>query len=403
MDREELVKKLHVKNNTKLILLVFDGIGGLPMKDGKTELESAVKPNLDQLTKDSTCGMVYPVMPGITPGSGPGHLGLFGYDPLKYNIGRGILEALGEDIEIGDKDIAIRGNFATVKDGIVVDRRAGRPKTEISSEIVRRLSSKIKEIDGVKISIYPGREHRFVLVLTGDNLDDRLTDADPQKTGEPVTYAKPLVKEAEFTANVINKFMDKLMEELKDEEKINSCLLRGYSKYPKIPSMEELYGVKAACIATYPMYKGISKLVGMDVLKFDGETIEDEFKALEKYYDDYDYFYVHIKKTDSYGEDGNFDAKVHIIEETDKYINKMMVLDPDVVVVTGDHSTPALLKGHSWHPNPFLIYSKYQRKDDVESFTEKECAVKGIHGHLHSKDLIFLMLANSLRLEKFGA
>ena len=403
MDREEIIKKLHVKNNTKLILLVFDGIGGLPMKDGKTELEYATKPNLDELTKKSTCGMVYPVMPGITPGSGPGHLGLFGYDPLKYDIGRGILEALGEDIEIGDRDIAIRGNFSTVKDGIVVDRRAGRPKTEISSAVVNRLSKKIKEIDGVKISIYPGREHRFVLVLTGDNLDDRLTDADPQKTGEPVTYSKPLVPEAEFTSKVINKFMDRLMEELKDEERINSCLLRGYSKYPKIPSMEELYGVKAACIATYPMYKGISKLVGMDVLKFEGETIEDEFKALEKYYNDYDYFYIHIKKTDSYGEDGNFDAKVHIIEEVDKYINKMMALNPDVVVVSGDHSTPALLKAHSWHPNPFLIYSKYQRTDDTESFTEKECATKGIHGHLYSKDLIFLMLANSLRLEKYGA
>ena len=400
MDRHEIIREIVTRNDTKLVLLVMDGLGDLP-KDGKTPLMAARTPNLDALAKESELGQTIPVLYGITPGSGPGHLSLFGYDPVKYRIGRGILEALGIGVEVGEKDVVARGNFATIKDGVIVDRRAGRPPTEESAKVVELLKENIKEIDGVKITFYPGKEHRFVVKFTGDDLDDAVTDADPQKEGKPMEWSKPLREEAKKMADVVNELIKRIGEVLKDQPKMNWALLRGFSKYPKLPQFPEVYKLRAAAIATYPMYKGIAKLVGMDVLEA-GSTIEDEVKTLKEHWNDYDFFYFHVKKTDSYGEDGKFDEKVRVIEEVDRMLPEILELKPDVLVVTGDHSTPCLMKSHSWHPVPYMIHSKFARKGLSQKFDEFECA-RGVLGTFYAVDSMTLMLAHASRLEKYGA
>ncbi|MGB9821026.1 MAG: 2,3-bisphosphoglycerate-independent phosphoglycerate mutase [Pseudothermotoga sp.] len=399
-DRQQLLSEIVQPSQTKIVLLVMDGIGDLP-RDGKTPLQAAKTPNLDKLATESDLGQTIPVLPGITPGSGPGHLALFGYDPVKYQIGRGILEALGSNVPVGEKDVVARANFATVKDGIIVDRRAGRPTTEESSKVVEKLSRSIKEIDGVQITFYPGKEHRFVVKLTGEGLDDKLTDADPQKEGKPILFAEPLSEQAKKTSQVVNELMKRIGQVLSDETKMNFALIRGFSKYPRLPQFPQVYKMRACAIATYPMYKGIAKLVGMDVVET-GSTIQDEVNTLKELWEKYDFFYFHVKKTDSYGEDGDFDSKVHVIEDVDKVLPQIMGLKPDVLVVTGDHSTPAILKSHSWHPVPFMIWSLYTRKGLNKSFDEFECA-RGSIGTIYAVDAMSLMLAHALRLEKFGA
>lgn len=400
VDRQQVVRNLVTKTESKIVLLVMDGIGDLP-KDGKTPLQAAYKPNMDALARESDLGQSVPVLLGITPGSGPGHLSLFGYDSLKYNIGRGILEALGVGVKVEKRDVVARGNFATIKDGILVDRRAGRPASEESKKIVDLLSEKIKRIDDVDITFYPGKEHRFVVKFTGDNLFDEVADADPQKEGLPMEWAKALNPDSEKMADIVNKLIKQIEEVLKDQPKMNFALLRGFSKHPQLPSFEENYKLKAAAIATYPMYKGLAKLVGMDVLEA-GQTIEEEVETLKKAWNEYDFFYFHVKKTDSYGEDGNFEAKVKVIEETDKAVKEILSLNPDVLIITGDHSTPALLKSHSWHPVPVLLYSKYVRKGLSISYDEYECA-RGTLGTISALDIIPLALANAGKLDKYGA
>jgi 2,3-bisphosphoglycerate-independent phosphoglycerate mutase len=400
VDRQQVVRNLVTKTDSKIVLLVMDGIGDLP-KDGKTPLQAAYKPNMDALARESDLGQSVPVLLGITPGSGPGHLSLFGYDSLKYNIGRGILEALGVGVKVEKRDVVARGNFATIKDGILVDRRAGRPVSEESKKIVDLLSEKIKRIDDVDITFYPGKEHRFVVKFTGDNLFDEVADADPQKEGLPMEWAKALNPDSEKMADIVNKLIKQIEEVLKDQPKMNFALLRGFSKHPQLPSFEENYKLKAAAIATYPMYKGLAKLVGMDVLEA-GQTIEEEVETLKKAWNEYDFFYFHVKKTDSYGEDGNFEAKVKVIEETDKAVKEILSLNPDVLIITGDHSTPALLKSHSWHPVPVLLYSKYVRKGLSISYDEYECA-RGTLGTISALDIIPLALANAGKLDKYGA
>lgn len=399
-DRQQLLSEIVQPSQTKIVLLVMDGIGDLP-RDGKTPLQAAKTPNLDKLATESDLGQTIPVLPGITPGSGPGHLALFGYDPVKYQIGRGILEALGSNVPVGEKDVVARANFATVKDGIIVDRRAGRPTTEESSKVVEKLSRSIKEIDGVQITFYPGKEHRFVVKLTGEGLDDKLTDADPQKEGKPILFAEPLSEQAKKTSQVVNELMKRIGQVLSDETKMNFALIRGFSKYPRLPQFPQVYKMRACAIATYPMYKGIAKLVGMDVVET-GSTIQDEVNTLKELWEKYDFFYFHVKKTDSYGEDGDFDSKVHVIEDVDKVLPQIMGLKPDVLVVTGDHSTPAILKSHSWHAVPFMIWSLYTRKGLNKSFDEFECA-RGSIGTIYAVDAMSLILAHALRLEKFGA
>ena len=407
MDKQEFVSKLTIRNDSKILMLIMDGLGGAPEIGGKTELEAANTPNMDMLASASDLGQTVPVIPGITPGSGPGHLGLFGYDPVKYQIGRGILEALGIGLEVSNKDVVARGNFATIRDGIIVDRRAGRPATEENVKVCKLINSKISEIDGVKVRVFPGKEHRFVLKLTGDGLDDKLTDADPQHDNEPIEYAKALSDSSKKTAKVVNEFMDRVIDLLKNEDKISGCLLRGFSGYPDLPLFPEVYKIKSAAIATYPMYRGLAKLVGMDVLEVPNaegemETLKAEIKVLKDNYDKYDFFYFHVKHTDSYGEDSNFMAKVNVIETVDEVIPEIMSLKPDVIVITGDHSTPALVGGHSWHPVPFLMHSKYSRYGLSSSFNEKECA-RGSLGTVEARDLMTLLLANAMRLEKYGA
>ncbi len=397
---EEILSEIIQKTESKILLIVLDGVGGLP-KDGKTELESANTPNLDELSKKSACGLTIPVLRGITPGSGPAHLALFGYDPIKYQIKRGILEACGLGIELEKGDVAVRGNFATLKEGKIVDRRAGRIPSEECKRVCEKINSEIKPISGIQLILYPGEEHRFALIMRGEGLSDEIEDADPQKDGLPPKKAKPLSENARFTADVANTFIERVNEILKDSFPANTVLLRGFSKYPSIPSMRDLYLLTPVAIAHYPMYKGLAKIVGMDVIDV-GPSMNELFKALKESFHKYDFFYLHIKKTDSYGEDGNFESKIKIIEEFDSILPEIIALNPDVLVITSDHSTPSLLKAHSWHPNPFLLYSKWERYGSSERFTEKECR-KGSLGIFYAKDAILLMLANALKLKKFGA
>ncbi len=401
MEREELLKSLTVKNEKKILLVVLDGLGGIPYKDGKTELEVAYTPNLDRLAAHSSCGLAIPVLPGITPGSGPAHLSLFGYDPIKYQIGRGILEALGLDMDVRPGDVAVRGNFATLREGKIVDRRAGRIPTEKNRELIEKISQKIQEIEGVQVILKSGREHRFAMVLRGEGLSDEVSDADPQKEGLPPKLPEAQRPKAEKTARVASEFIRAVTELLKKEPKANTVLLRGFSSYPSLPPMQELFKLNPVAIASYPMYRGLAKLVGMEVVET-GEEIGDEVETLKSVWDKYDFFYLHIKKTDSYGEDGNFEAKVKKIEEFDSHLPQLLELSPDVLVITGDHSTPSKLKSHSWHPVPFLLHSPYTFRDGLREFSEVACR-KGSLGIFYAVDGMSLMLANALKLKKFGA
>jgi len=401
MITEELMKSISVRSPAKMVMLVIDGLGGLPV-NGKTEMEQSQIPNLDTLASKSICGLADPVSPGVTPGSGPSHLALFGYDPMKYQIGRGVLEASGIGVELAEGDLAARGNFATMdENGIIIDRRAGRISTEKNRALCDLLGNGIEEIEGVKITIRPGKEHRFVILFKGEGLGDGLTDADPQKNGKPSVPTAAISDGAAFSERVVNRFIKEATQLLESQESANTVLLRGFSQTPKIPSMTELFKIRPAAIAVYPMYKGIARLVGMDVLDA-GETIGDEIRALGGHFHAYDFFYVHIKNPDMFGEDGNFHGKVRAIEEVDEFIPEILDLEPDVFVVTGDHSTPSVLKTHSWHPNPVLLFSKFIRIDAVDRFDERSCVLGGL-GRIPATSIMPLMLANALKLKKYGA
>lgn len=399
----DVIRELSQESNSKIIMLVIDGLGGLPrLVGGLTELETAPTPNLDTLASKAITGLVDPISKGITPGSGPAHLALFGYDPVENQIGRGVLSALGIGFELQQSDVAARINFATVDDnGVIIDRRAGRITTEKNNELCNVLN-KI-EIPGVKIFVRTVKEHRAVVVFRGDGLSGDLMDTDPQRTGVPPLHARPHTNtpESRKMAELAEQFISECKRLLSNEERANAVLLRGFAQYHLLPSMEELYKLKPAAIANYPMYRGVAKLVGMTVLEC-GDSIEDEFITLDEHIKDFDFFYIHIKKTDSYGEDGDFEQKVRVIEHLDTFIPKMMSLDPDVVVVTGDHSTPAVFASHSWHPNPILIYSRWCRPDKVKFFSESECICGGL-GSLNAQEIMPLALANALKLNKFGA
>jgi 2,3-bisphosphoglycerate-independent phosphoglycerate mutase len=403
----EFIKKLILPAETKIVFLVMDGIGGLPMEEGgPTELEAARTPNLDALAARSSCGFTVPISPGITPGSGPGHLGIFGYDPCRFIIGRGVLEALGIDFDLQPQDIAARGNFCSVDDqGRVTDRRAGRIPTERCVELTALLRRAVK-LPGVEVFVEPVKEHRFVLVFRGNGLAGELTESDPQQLGVAPLRIEPLgsassPEASQRTADLANQFVDQARRALQNEQPANMVLLRGLDKRPDIPTMREVFGLRAAAIAVYPMYRGLAKLVGMDALP-SGTTLSDEFDTLEKAWRDYDFFYLHYKYTDSRGEDGDFQAKVAVIEEFDRFVPRALALKPDVLVVTGDHSTPSLLRAHSWHPVPTMLYSRYCRCDDAEQYSERACSRGGL-GTILAADLMPLALANALRLAKFGA
>jgi 2,3-bisphosphoglycerate-independent phosphoglycerate mutase len=395
------ISQICTSSSSKIVLLVIDGLGGLPdQKTCKTELETARTPNLDCLAKRGICGLSDPVSPGITPGSGPGHLALFGYDPFKFSIGRGVLEGLGIGFDLIDKDVAVRGNFCTVDTrGLITDRRAGRISTDECAELCELLSQ--VKLEGVELFIKPVREHRFLLVLRGKGLTAEVADTDPQRTGV-VPYAAIAAKPvAKHTADITNKFVEKAKGILANQHPANMLLLRGFSKLPQIPSMSELYKLKPAAIARYPMYKGLAKLVGMKVYDAD-DGIEEELRILVTCYSDHDFFYVHVKEGDSAGEDGDFQRKVKVIERVDAALPQLLDLKPDAIVVTGDHSTPAMLKGHSWHPVPVLLCGQWCRPDKVQEFSESACISGGL-GRIHATDIMPLAMANALKLTKFGA
>ena len=400
MDLETL-KSLVVKAETKIVLLVLDGLGDLPREPGgPTALEAARTPNLDAMAARGVTGLVDPVGPGITPGSGPGHLALFGYDPLKYRIGRGVLEALGIDLELTPRDVAARGNFCTMDEaGRVTDRRAGRLSTERCIELSRLLDT--VKVTGVEVIVRPVKEHRFVVLFRGDGLSDELTESDPQRLHEAPLKVEAKTPEAERTARLVNAFVEKARSLLTGKHPANMILLRGFAKYPNLPTFRELYQLQAAAIAVYPMYRGLGKLVGMRALDT-GPSVREEFEVLRRHWQKYDFFFVHVKGTDTAGEDGNFDAKVAVLEEVDCEIVTLLALRPDVLVVTGDHSTPATLKAHSWHPVPVLLSGGTCRTDGVQEFSERGCLQGGL-GRLRGKELLPVALAHAQRLTKFGA
>lgn len=402
MDIHSLIKPLLAKNDSKIVLYVADGLGGLPEQPGgKTELETANTPNLDKLAKQGVCGSSIPVAPGIAPGSGPGHLGLFGFDPVEYLIGRGALEATGIGFELKEGDVAIRANFCTLDEvGNIADRRAGRIPSEESFKVVEKLDNEIK-IPGVEVFVQPVKEHRFVVVLRGEGLVGNVADTDPQATGVPPLAARPLDDASKKTAEICDAFVAQAKKLLADQPKANCCTLRGITGKPSIPTYEEVYGLKAGAIAVYPMYKGLAQLVGMDILGA-AQTLDQQMQVLKENWDKYDFFFIHFKYTDSTGEDGNFEAKVKRTEEYDAALPQIMQLGPDVVICTGDHSTPSMLASHSWHPVPTLLWAKNCRCDPCDSFGEAQCLQGGL-GQFEAKHLMTLALANAGRLGKFGA
>ncbi len=399
---QEFVSKLVTKNDSKIVMLVFDGLGGLPHPvTGKTELETAVHPNLDKLASSGVCGLSYPIAPGITPGSGPAHESLFGYDPLKYVIGRGLLDTLGIDFEFANGDLAARGNFCTLDTkGIITDRRAGRIASDKANQLCSEILNGI-EIEGIKTFVLPVKEHRFSVIFRGAGLGDKLNDSDPQHEGLNAHEVKAQAADSAFAAKIVNAFILEANKRLSKEVPANGILLRGFSKMIDMPSFDEIYQLNAAAIALYPMYRGLACLVGMKVLKT-GTTLQSEFVTLKEQFSNFDFFYIHIKYTDSAGEDGDFDRKVKVIEEVDGYLSVLNELKPDVVIVTGDHSTPAVMKGHSWHPVPLLINSALCRADKATQFNETQCLSGGL-GHISAQSIMPIALANAGRLIKYGA
>ena len=401
MNLHELIRELREPAETKIVLLVADGLGGLPIEmNGPTELESARTPNLDACAREGVCGLSLPVLPGITPGSGPGHLALFGYDPLENRIGRGILEALGINFEVGPKDVAVRGNFCTVDDaGKITDRRAGRPTTERCVEMCQHLQT--IRIPGLEVFVEPVREHRFVVVLRGEGLGDAVNDTDPQQVGVRPLEARGVDEASKVTAKAVNQFVAEAAKVLKPHAPTNMVTLRGFARYPKIDTFQDIYGLRAAALAVYPMYKGLARLVGMDVVDA-GTTLTDQVETLRRLYTSYDFFFLHYKYTDSTGEDGNFAAKVEMIERLDAELPKIQSLNPDVLIVTGDHSTPSKLRSHSWHPVPTLLVASTCRPDPVAEFGETQCLRGGL-GQFQAMYLLPMAMAHALRLAKYGA
>ena len=401
MNRLDMYRAVSAKSDTKVVLLVMDGVGGLPREPGgTTELETAKTPNLDAVAVRSVCGMADPVAPGITPGSGPGHLGLFGFNPAEVQIGRGVLAALGIGFELKDGDVPARINFATLDDrGNVTDRRAGRIANDLCVELAAKLD-KI-ELPGAEVFVRPVKEHRAAVVFRAPGLAGEVCDTDPQKTGVPPLEPKGAGAAGEATAKLAAAFIAEARKSLADQPKANGVLLRGFDCYEPLPTLEEIFKIRCAAVAAYPMYRGISRLVGMDVLET-GETPAEEFATVREHFDAYDFFFVHIKKTDSYGEDGDFDHKVGVIESVDQALPALLDLKPDALIVTGDHSTPAVLKSHSWHPVPTMICAERCRADAVATYGETACIAGGL-GRLPLMDVLPIALANAGKLGKFGA
>jgi len=399
IDVEEL-RDCYTNTPSKMVLLVADGLGGLAHPDtGKSELETAHTPNLDALAQKSACGLTTPVLPGVAPGSGPGHLALFGYDPLKHQIGRGALEALGIEVELAPGDVAARGNFCTVDgDGQLTDRRAGRIPTEFSAPICDRLDR--IEIPGVQVDVFSVQDYRFVLRLRGEGLSADVTETDPQVIGAKALAVKPLKPKAQKTAELVNEFVKQAARLMSEEERANMLLLRGFAQMPSLPPMGEVYQLDPAAIAAYPMYRGLATVAGMNVIPT-GKTFADEVDTLRANWAKHDFFFIHYKPADAAGEDGDFDRKVECLEELDPFIPEILALDPDVLMVAGDHATPAIMAAHSWHPVPFMLHSKLTMGQGVPTFDEKACALGAI-GNIPATSVMVLGLSHAGKMTKFG-
>lgn len=403
-DITKLWEDLAMPQGGKIVYVVLDGVGGLPDKErGGTELQVANTPNLDRLAKNSSCGLLEIVAPGVTPGSGPGHLTLFGYHPLKYRLGRGVLSSLGIDFDLKEGDVAARANFATMdEDGCISDRRAGRIATDLNQRLCQKIRDKVKLDFAGEFFFETVSEHRAVLVLRGKDLGGNLPDTDPQRTGVAPIPPQANSKDSKETARLVNSFIEQVTEVLQDETPANMILLRGFEKYHPLPSLGDRFKLKGVCIADYPMYRGVSRLLGMKVLPRP-EGMKQRFQTLADCYgNEYDFYFLHVKKTDSYGEDADFDHKVELIEEIDRLIPQVTALKPDVLVVTADHSTPAIMGRHSWHPVPVMLAAATAKIDPVTSFDEYAC-IQGSLGTRPGTHLMGLALANAGRLQKFGA
>lgn len=405
--KPSVLESLVVPNTTKIVLLVLDGLGDLPnaAQAMRTPLEAARTPNLDALAPASALARLLPVQPGVTPGSGPGHLGLFGYDPVETVVGRGVLEALGAGMELKPGDVAARANFCTLDAaGVVTDRRAGRIPSETCAALVEKLKRDAARFEDVNVVLQAGKGHRFVAVFRGPGLGDEVGDADPHKEGHPIPAAHVLVPGAanEKTARVVDAFVKRTAEVLKGESPANAALARGFSKRPSLPGYRERFRLRAAAIAAYPMYRGVAELAGMDLFVPPGESAAEAIAIARERWADYDFFFLHVKGTDMAGEDGDFAAKQAVIEATDAALPALLALSPDVLCVTGDHSTPVSVKGHSWHPVPALIHGRWCFADGFPRFHEKNCR-GGSFANLASKDLMAVLLANAARLDKYGA
>jgi len=383
-----------------MVLLVADGLGGLAHPDtGKSELETARTPNLDALAQKSACGLTTPVLPGVAPGSGPGHLALFGYDPLKHQIGRGALEALGIEVELAPGDVAARGNFCTVDgEGLLTDRRAGRIPTNESAPICERLDR--IEIPGVQVDVFSVQDYRFVLRLRGEGLSELVTETDPQVTGAKALDTKPIKPEAQKTADIVNEFVKQAAQLMSEEERANMLLLRGFAQMPSLPPMGDVYRLEPAAIAAYPMYRGLATVAGMNVIPT-GKNFADEVDTLRANWDKHDFFFIHYKPADAAGEDGDFDAKVQCLEALDPFIPDILALEPDVLMVAGDHATPAIMAAHSWHPVPFMLHSKLTQGQGVPTFDEKACALGAI-GSVPATSVMAMGLSHAGKMTKFG-
>ena len=396
----EALRDCYVPTSSKIVLLVVDGLGGLAHPDtGLSELETANLPNLDAMARESACGLTTPVLPGVAPGSGPGHLALFGYDPLKHMIGRGALEALGIDVEMRPGDVAARGNFCTVDaDGLLVDRRAGRIPTELSSPICDRLDQ--IDLDGVQVDVFAVQDYRFVLRLRGDGLSEAVSETDPQQNGVSALPVRALHPAAEKTAGLVNRFVEEAARLLSEEERANMLLLRGFAQLPSLPAMGDVYRLNPAAIAAYPMYRGLATVAGMKIIRT-GRTFADEVETLRDNFDGHDFFFIHYKPADAAGEDGDFDAKVQRLEELDPLIPAIRELEPDVFMVAGDHATPAITAGHSWHPVPFMLNSSLTRGEGIESFDERACRLGAI-GSIPATNVMLLGMSHAGKMTKFG-
>jgi len=408
MNLDSVYSELTLKETkAKLVLLVLDGLGDIATRANGyiTPLEAARTPHIDSLTQDAAQGRMIPVAPGITPGSGPGHLGLFGYDPIEFQVGRGVIEALGLGLELKAGDVAARANFCTLdSDGIVTDRRAGRIETEVCEELCELLSKKIKKVGDCEVIIKPGKGHRFVVLFRGKGLEGPLSDADPHREGKPIPRVEPVGAGSagqKKAAKLVVEFYAKALPLLAKKQPANGFLMRGIAHQPEIPSFEERYALKAACIAVYPMYKGLAQLVGMT--KLEGtQTIAEQFQRYLDEYDNHDFFFIHYKYTDMHGEDGNFEAKKQAIEDLDAALPILLQKRPDVLAITGDHSTPCPMKSHSWHPQPVLLTSEISGSDKLERFTETGSNL-GSLGVFEAKYLIRHMQANAKMFDKYGA